>query len=84
MDSLRLMVVFKCLMVWISVCGDMATSFVFPLFASHLLIQFVGELLLLEGLAFGHFCLYKAIILWFPSLINFCNKNTFTTLLISF
>ena len=39
-DSLGLMVVFKSLVVWSNVCGDMATSFVFPLFASHLLIQF--------------------------------------------
>ena len=44
-DSLGLMVVFKSLVVWSNVCGDMATSFVFPLFASHLLFHLVGELL---------------------------------------
>jgi hypothetical protein len=39
------MVVFKCLEVRGGVCGDMAASFVFPLFASHLLFHLVGELL---------------------------------------
>ena len=35
-------------------------------------------------LAFGHFCLCGAIILWLPALINFCNRYAFAALLVSF
>jgi hypothetical protein len=47
-------------------------SLIPPVYRSPLifLFHFVGELLLLECLPFGHFCLYKAIILWLPSFID--------------
>jgi hypothetical protein len=37
-NSLLLMVVFKCLMVWISVCRNMTTSFILPF--NYLMLNF--------------------------------------------
>jgi hypothetical protein len=82
MNSLLLMVVLKCLMVWISVCRNMTTSFIFPLFASFFFIPFCRRITFAWRLSFWLFYFYKAIILWLPWFIKFYIKYTFTTLLI--